>query len=146
MPQMSRSQILSNTLYHIEYSSDYTGCSAVYPTFSIAYLVYSTSHWPTLDSWTCRPHGGRRMITKFIPKKRDRRVEDAASRTTNWGDSFPRTSYWGLDMTESVPEKGNKSKSAEEDIHPNQGQQKKSETWWRKMQDPKWRQKGYPDK
>ena len=36
-------EILSNILLHIEYSSDYTGSSAGYPIFSIAYVVYSTS-------------------------------------------------------------------------------------------------------
>ena len=41
---MSKYQILSNILYQIEYPSDYTGGSAGYPTFSIAYLVYSTTH------------------------------------------------------------------------------------------------------
>ena len=41
---MSKSQVPSNILYHIEYSSDYTGGSAGYPTFSIPYLVYSISH------------------------------------------------------------------------------------------------------
>ena len=42
---MSKSQILSSILYHIEYSSDYTGASAGYPTLSIAYLTYSTSQY-----------------------------------------------------------------------------------------------------
>ena len=42
--QISKSQFLSNILYHIDYSSDYTGSAAGYPTFFIAYLVYSTSH------------------------------------------------------------------------------------------------------
>ena len=45
---MPKSQILSNIIHHIEYYSDYTGGSARYPTFSIAYLVYSTSHCATL--------------------------------------------------------------------------------------------------
>ena len=48
---MSKSQILSNILYHMEYSSDYTGGSARYPTFSIAYLVYSTSQRSILNSY-----------------------------------------------------------------------------------------------
>ena len=42
--QMSNSQILSNILYPIEYSYGYTEVPAGYPTFSIAYLIYSTSH------------------------------------------------------------------------------------------------------
>ena len=37
-------EIPSNILYHIEYSYDYTEVAAGYPTFSIAYLIYSTSH------------------------------------------------------------------------------------------------------
>ena len=44
MPQTSNSQILSNILYPIEYSYDYTQVPAGYSTFSIAYLIYSTSH------------------------------------------------------------------------------------------------------
>ena len=43
--QMSNSQILSNILYPIEYSYGYTEVPAGYPTFSIAYLIYSTSHY-----------------------------------------------------------------------------------------------------
>ena len=43
MPQISKSQVLSNILYHREYYYGYNGSSAGYPTFSIAYLVYSTS-------------------------------------------------------------------------------------------------------
>ena len=42
---MSNSQIISNILYPIEYSYDYTEVPAGYPTFSIAYLIYSTSHY-----------------------------------------------------------------------------------------------------
>ena len=45
--QISKYQILSNTLYHMEYSFDYTGNSAGYPTFSVAYLVYSKRHVST---------------------------------------------------------------------------------------------------
>ena len=44
MPQMSNSQILSNIIYPIEYSYGYTEIPAGYPTFSVAYLIYSTSH------------------------------------------------------------------------------------------------------
>ena len=40
---MSNSQILSNILYPIEYSFDYSEVPAGYPTFSIAYLIYPTS-------------------------------------------------------------------------------------------------------
>ena len=86
---MSRSQILSNIQYHIEYSSDYTGVSVDYPTFSIAYLIYSTSHQPTLDSRICRPHGYWRMITKFIPKDQERGVEDAAIRNNEMRLQIP---------------------------------------------------------
>ena len=42
--QMSNSQILSNILYPIEYSYGSTEVPTGYPTFSIAYLIYSTSH------------------------------------------------------------------------------------------------------
>ena len=45
MPQTSNSQILSNILYPIEYSYGYTEVPAGYPTFSIAYLIYSTPQW-----------------------------------------------------------------------------------------------------
>ena len=38
-------EIQSNILYHIEYSYDYTQVPAGYPTFSIAYLIYSTSKY-----------------------------------------------------------------------------------------------------
>ena len=38
------SKILSNILYPIEYSYDSTGVPTGYPTFSIAYLIYSTHH------------------------------------------------------------------------------------------------------
>ena len=41
---MSNSQIISNILYPIEHSYDYTEVPAGYPIFSIAYLIYSTSH------------------------------------------------------------------------------------------------------
>ena len=44
MPQMSDSQTLSNIIYPIAYTYDYTQVPAGYPTFSIAYLIYSTSH------------------------------------------------------------------------------------------------------
>ena len=44
MPQMPDSQTLSNIIYPIEYTYDYTQVPAGYPTFSIAYLIYSTSH------------------------------------------------------------------------------------------------------
>ena len=37
-------EIFSYFLYHVEYSTDYTEGSADYPTFSLAYLVFSTSH------------------------------------------------------------------------------------------------------
>ena len=38
-------KILSNILYAIEYSYGPTEVSTIYLTFSIAYLIYSTSHW-----------------------------------------------------------------------------------------------------
>ena len=44
MPQTSNSKILSNILYPIEYSYDFTEVPAGYPTLFIAYLIYSTSH------------------------------------------------------------------------------------------------------
>ena len=37
-------KILSNILYPIEYSYGYTEVPTGYPTLSIAYLIYSTSH------------------------------------------------------------------------------------------------------
>ena len=37
-------EIRSNILYPIEYSYDYTEVPAGYPSFSIAYLIFSTSH------------------------------------------------------------------------------------------------------
>ena len=37
-------EVLRNILYPIEYSYDYTDVPGGYPTFSIAYLIYSTSH------------------------------------------------------------------------------------------------------
>ena len=44
-------------------------------------LIYSLiAHSITLASRRSRPHGGRRMITKFIPKDLKRGVEDAAIR------------------------------------------------------------------
>ena len=73
-------EILRDIIYPTEYSYDFTEVPAGYLTFSISYLIYSTSHWPTLDSRICRPHCGRRMITKFIPKDQERGVEDAAIR------------------------------------------------------------------
>ena len=51
MPQMSKSQILSDTIYHTEYYSAHAGGSAHHPTFSTAYLVYSTSKLPII--WNC---------------------------------------------------------------------------------------------
>ena len=36
-------EILSNILYHVQYSSNHIQVSAGYPTLSIAYLIYSTS-------------------------------------------------------------------------------------------------------
>ena len=45
-------------------------------------LICSTpSRWPTLHSRICRPHVGRRMITKFILKDQEGWVKDAAIRT-----------------------------------------------------------------
>ena len=55
MPQM-KSQIQINILHHLEYSSDYTGGSTRYPTFSIAYLVYSTSQETNgINDWSNSP-------------------------------------------------------------------------------------------
>ena len=41
---MPNSQILSNILYPIEYSYGSPEVSTIYPTFFIAYFIYSTSH------------------------------------------------------------------------------------------------------
>ena len=50
--------LIPSILYHIEYSSGYAGVSVGYPTFSIAYLIYSTSQINVI-------HGGflRSMIS-----------------------------------------------------------------------------------
>ena len=42
-------EILSNILHPIEYSYGSTEVSKIYPTFSIAYLIYSTSHLSTIN-------------------------------------------------------------------------------------------------
>ena len=41
-----------NILYYMEYSYDYTEVPAGYPTFSIACLIYSTSHLGILMQYT----------------------------------------------------------------------------------------------
>ena len=82
-------EILSNILYHIEYSSGRTRRFCGLSDLSIAYLVYSTSHQPTLDSGICRSHGGQRMITKFIPTDQKRGVEDAAVQNNEMRQQIP---------------------------------------------------------
>ena len=49
---MSNSQIISNILYPIEYSYGYTEVPTGYPTLSIAYLIYSTSHMDVRMEWS----------------------------------------------------------------------------------------------
>ena len=55
-------EILSNILHPIEYSYGSTEVSTIYPTFSIAYLIYSTSHKSYVEvfanrkvTWRSRP-------------------------------------------------------------------------------------------
>ena len=51
-------EILSNILYPIEYSYGSTEVPTIYPTFSIAYSIYSTSHmYMTMKTCLDRVHG-----------------------------------------------------------------------------------------
>ena len=61
--QMSNSQILSNILYPIEYSSGYTEVPTGYPTLSIAYLIHSTSQYSYWRSRTSCSY----IYTRYIP-------------------------------------------------------------------------------
>ena len=128
---MSKSQILSNILHPIEFSYDYTEVPAGYSTFSIAYLIYSTSHWPTLDSRVCRPHGGRWMITKFIPKD----LKIGGQRC-----GYPKHRKEAIDfptppIEAGVPEKRDQYETGRRRYYP-KGRQKKSAPMMKENEEP----------
>ena len=89
MPQISNSQILSNVLYPIEYSYDYTEVPAGYPTFSIACLIYSTSHHARRAPGLAERAGARRWVSnELVPTENPRRFHYL--RQDDLQEKFPR--------------------------------------------------------
>ena len=113
---------------------------------SLIYSPNSTLHhisppWIVVYADHTRVDGWQRISSQ---KTKEGGSKMRLSETTKWGYRFPHTSYWGLDVTERVAERGTKTKPAEGDIHPNEGKQNKSDQCWRKMQELKMKTDGVP--
>ena len=82
-------EILSSILYPIEYSYDYTEVPAGYPTFSIACLIYSTSHHARRAPGLAERAGARRWVSnELVPTENPRRFHYL--RQDDLQEKFPR--------------------------------------------------------